>query len=558
MNYFVKRFTGCHSICFTAIKKVIRIFKLKLLVLVFAGVLPVSYLSAHELDSEVKEVMSDWAVPGMAIAVVKNNKVIFSRGYGVREMGREEKVNEHTIFGIGSMTKSFTSAAAAIMVDEGKMNWDDKIIKFLPQFGFRDSWITQKANIRDLATHRVGIDADVPWMNRSWDTDKTLAAIKYLKPVQPYGDFLYSNTGSLTLGKIVEAVSGQAWDDVINSRLFGPLGMKRSNTRETDYVQNKHLALCWVCAAPSAAVLGQAALKKTEKNAAVPHGLSDKGKLMLGADRAMEVWPWRYEPAITPAGAINSTAHDMAKWLLFHLNEGRYKDRQIISREQMQYMHNIHIIRRFPNRQNPTLYDQAHDLFGYGLNWDTSIYRGHRYSGHGGGQVGFGGYMYLVPAEKLGIIVLQNVDYRDAKAFVIIARRFLDYYLGLSELDWNTYAKEKWSPVREGRFAADKIEKDNNELQAETQYRYTGEYYNPAIGEVSVSDNNGALVLKLETQSWARLYHQGNSFFIAEFQGSNRWQTGLAFRFGASEKANSFVLGEEGGTIQKFEFSRVE
>lgn len=184
--------------------------------------------AAHELDGFVAAVMEQYAIPGVAVAVVDDGELVFAKGYGVQQIDRPDRVDENTTFGIGSVTKSFTAAAAAMLVDDGKLAWDAPIIDYIPSLHFSDPWLTAHATVRDLVAHRLGIDEPWLYLARSGDLDRTAQVVRYMKPSVPFRTFLYSNTGYGLLGKTIEDTSGRSWDEFITERILKPLGMNHS------------------------------------------------------------------------------------------------------------------------------------------------------------------------------------------------------------------------------------------------------------------------------------------------------------------------------------------
>ena len=527
-------------------------------ILVWGAVMVVPAAWAHALDGYVEEVMKQWAVPGLAIAVVKDGEVVFAKGYGVREVGRPEPVDENTIFEIGSMTKSFTGAAAAILVDEGKLQWHGLITSYLPEFQFSDPWITSHATLEDIAAHRVGIDGNVVWAGRTVDLDSVLHSVRYLPPASHFGEFFYSNTGIMTLGKIVEKVSGQRWEDFYASRLFVPLAMTRSNVEREAYIPRANLAPCWVCVAPEHAKIGLDALDKRETNVAAPHGLSVQGNLPPGKGRKVELWPWRNDRA-GPAGAVNSTAHDMAQWLIMQIAQGEYRGKRLLSRAQAQQMHSPHVSTYETGQDETSLYGQSLVQFGYGFGWRQGIYRGHRIISHSGGEVGFGSHMLFFPQERLGIVVLQNVDFRDSNGHLAVARRFADDYLGLSPLDWNAYETGQWSPKHEAREIdpGEGILRQRHRINKEDAIRYLGDYSNPVIGAVSILSDQETLMLQIEPLAKGEIFLRDPQHGTVVYLGADRWQMSISFTLSDDGKVSGFVLGKDGGELLPFAFDRL-
>ncbi len=259
-----------------------------------------------DLDDYVAKAMVRWDVPGLAIAIVQEGKLLHARGYGVRSAGEDAPVDVETVFPIASCTKSFTAAAIAKLIDNGKVKWDDPISKHLPTLQLSDTELTAKMTIRHALSHRTGLPtANMLWRSGAFDDNQILSRLRWLKAVAAPGEkFIYNNLIYLVLGKLVELVSGQRWNDFLHSELFVPLGMKSTFTSSTGVDGGE--------------------------NVAAPHA-SDSGKLQrIG----------RYCPdVIAPAGAIHSSVIDMAQWLMLHLDGGVSDRRQIISKVRMDEMH---------------------------------------------------------------------------------------------------------------------------------------------------------------------------------------------------------------------------
>src|SRR5690606_7987952 len=195
-------------------------------------------------DDYVNATMKEWEVPGMSIAIVKDDKVIYAKGYGVRELGKTDAVDEHTIFAIGSSSKAFTATALGILVDEKKLKWDDKVSEYLPQFQLFDPWVTREMTVRDLLTHRIGLErGDQLWYATAYSRDEVLRRIRYLEPSSSMRSrFGYQNIMFLAAGEIIPVVEKASWDDFVTKRIFTPLGMKESSTTIRDLSRSNDVA----------------------------------------------------------------------------------------------------------------------------------------------------------------------------------------------------------------------------------------------------------------------------------------------------------------------------
>ena len=253
--------------------------------LLIAAVAQVSFAqngSLNGFDDYVNKAMKEWEVPGIAVAIIKGDQIVLAKGYGVRKLGDPTPVDERTLFAIGSSSKAFTAASVAMLVDGGKVKWDDPVTKYLPEFEMYDPYVTRELTVRDLLTHRSGLQrGDFLWYGTELDRDEILKRTRYLKPSWSLrSTFGYQNLMYLAAGQLVSRVSGKTWDEFIRERFFVPLGMTASSTSINEL--------------------------KTANNVATPHSkIEDK----------VTVIPWRNIDNIAPAGSINSNVVEMAQWV---------------------------------------------------------------------------------------------------------------------------------------------------------------------------------------------------------------------------------------------------
>jgi len=505
--------------------------------------------AASDLDGFVSAEMQRWNIPGLAVAVVRGDQVVFAKGYGVREAGRPDPVDADTTFGIGSVTKSFTAAASAMLVDDGKLAWDGPLLDVLPQLHFFDPWITGHAVLRDLTSHRLGIDESALYFATEGNLDRTLQAVRYMRPAVPFRTFLYSNTGYALLGKAIEQASGRSWDDFIATRIFQPLGMTHSSTSEYGFIDARNIARCWLCAPPAGAALGHAALRSPATNAASPHGLVERG--------GVQVLPWRSERTVAPTGLIHSSANDMAQWMMLHLGQGEYRGHRLISEAQMRQLHTPQIV--VPANDSAPV--EGFRLEGYGMGWFVGTYRGLAASQHGGGRVGFGSQVWLFPEQQLGVVMLQNLDYREGPPLSMIAMRFADHYLGLQHADApdlkarERIATRKAMGMRMPQCSEPAKAGAKAKERADALQSYLGTYRNGVMGEAKVTLQGARLVLAFQPGAELDLYSQTLSRlgsrlesqlgpdFIGCFRGHEQQPTPIDFTRSATGEVTGFVIG---------------
>ena len=416
---------------------------------------------SKEFDEYVNKALKDWDVPGLALAIVKNDQIVFAKGYGVRKIGEATPVDEKTMFAIGSSSKAFTSASIAMLMDEGKLKWDDPATKYLPGFQVFDPYVTRELAVRDLLCHRSGLErGDFLWYGTPYGRDEILQRVRYLKPTWSFRSrFGYQNIMYLAAGQIVAGVSGKSWDDFIRDRIFKPLGMTSSNTSIS-------------------------ALRNSD-DVATPHGKID-GKV--------EPIPWKNIDNIAPAGSINSNVVDMAQWVRLQLGEGVYKGQRLISSGGAKEMHTAQTVIRM---EPPwTLYYSDAHFLNYGLGWFLHDHRGRKVVEHGGNIDGMSALVAMIPEEKLGLVILTNMNGTPLPG--AIASRVYDLYLGVQPRDYSADMLKTYNAfLEQGRQAQKKIEDSRVKGTSPSLAleKYAGAYEDEMYGDAKVTLENGKLVL---------------------------------------------------------------
>ena len=440
--------------------------KLTLVVLIFV-IFPL-FVYAQSLDDKLKEidayaqqVITDWKGPGMAIAIVKDDKVVLQKGYGLRELGKPDKVDENTLFAIASNTKAFTTASLAILVDEKKLSWNDKVSKYLPDFQMYDPWVTHELTIRDLVSHRVGLDTfsgDLLWYDTTYSTDEILRRVRYLKPVSSFRSrYGYQNLMFIAAGKVVEKVSGKPWADFVKERILTPLGMNRTTT----------------------------SIRDLRDNYAIPHNESGG---------TLRVLPLGFLDSAAGAVRLNSSVADLSKWIRLQLGRGTFEGKTIFSRQQSWEMWQPNImqpISEASSQNNPTRHFNA-----YGMGWGMYDYYGRKIINHSGGLDGMLSYTVLIPEENAGFVVLTN---NESPSFLIMMNKIRDMLVDAPKRDWNAEAKAQV----ERNKAADAAERAKvdaarvpNTKPSLDLAKYAGTYSSQMYGDVTVTNENGKLVLR--------------------------------------------------------------
>ena len=414
------------------------------------------------LDEYVNKAIKDWAVPGVAIAVIKDDRIVLAKGYGVREVGKPEPVDERTLFAIGSSSKAFTAAAVAMLVDDKKLKWDDPATQYLPGFQLYDPYVTRELTVRDLLTHRVGLErGDQLWYATTFDRGDILRRIRYLKPSSSMrSKFGYQNVMFLAAGQVVRSVSGQEWDDFVRERIFVPLGMKDTGT-SIQTLPRSH-------------------------DVAAPHSKFDGQIVPI---------PYRNIDNIAPAGSINSNVLDMAQWVRLHLGNGTYEGKQLISPGAVKEMSTPQTIIRLEGPM-AALYPQAHFLT-YGMGWFLSDYRGRKLVEHGGSIDGMRALVAMIPEEKLGVVILTNLS--GTILSIPLSYRIFDAYLGATPRDWSAEMLKTMNGLEEQARAAtakQEAERVSGTKPSLALDKYAGDYRSEMYGDATVAFDNGTLTLR--------------------------------------------------------------
>jgi CubicO group peptidase (beta-lactamase class C family) len=374
------------------------------------------------------------------------------------------------MFGIGSNTKAFTTAALATLVDEGKLSWDDPVYQRLPGFVMYDPYVSHEMTIRDLLTHRSGMglgEGDLLfWPHSTYTREEVIYKLRFMKPASSFrSHYAYDNLLYMTAGQIIPAVTGTSWDDYVRQRIFAPLGMNHTN-------------------------VSNAGIKPTD-NVAFPHSYLE-GKLQVIHFEVLD--------NAAPAGAINSCAADMAKWVQLQLNRGKFTDHdgRLFSEQRSKDMWSPQTI--LPTSDPPAPLAKLKTNFAdYALGWGLRDYHGRKLVGHTGGVAGFVSRVMLVPEENLGVVILTNAE--EGGAFDSILYHVIDYYLSLPATDW--IAAFKKVKDTEEQDAAEQMKKAESSRAANSKPslpldKYAGIYNDAWYGPITIRSENGGLVMAFD------------------------------------------------------------
>jgi CubicO group peptidase (beta-lactamase class C family) len=423
-------------------------------------------------DRYVAKAARDWHVPGLAIAVVSNDSLVFAKGYGVAEIGKPGPATEHTRFAIGSTTKAMTSAALGMLVDEGKLKWDDRVSDYIPELRLYDPYASHELTVRDILTHRSGLpSADLLWAvdENQYTMPEMIRRLRYLKPESSFrSNWSYNNVVYAIGGLLVERISGMPWDAFIRSRIFAPLGMPESE----------------------------------------PLVSSIRGKADVGIPHAevrdsIRIVPIRSTDAIASAGSVWSSVYDMSKWMRFILDSGRVGDQHLLKPETFREL--IAPQMRAPMEEYPALELAKPHFFSYALGWFVQDYHGKTVWMHTGSIDGESAIIGLLPEQKVGVYVLANLDHAELRHALMY--QVFDLYGDRATTDWSGNLLKLFASRRSARAAASARGTAAGAPASLALDRYVGTYVDSAFGTIAVTMDGGALHARWDKADFGPLDH---------------------------------------------------
>jgi len=422
------------------------------------------------LDTFIAKQVVDYHVPGLAIGIVKGNNVVFKKGYGINSTEENIPISVQTVFPIMSCTKALTAAAMGILVDEGKVHWDDKVIQYLPDFKLSDTWITKHLTIADILSHRSGLegfDGDLLWYGTNYSRHEIVRRMQYSVIRNKFrSDFGYQNVMYIAAGLIIEKVSGQTWDDFMQQHFFVPLSMNSSSTKILQMIKSNNYAHPF---------------------------LGDKQIPIMNMDN------------VAPAGGINSNIDDMLHWLEAWINKGTYNDKQLFSEDTYKAITSAKVM--FSNKTD--------DAYGFG--WYIGYENGRKIITHGGGMPGYKSLITIIPEDSIGIIILTNkITYLNEELADVIIKYLTTNTMSWQETDDNMYGKDF-------HFSWDEDDRDTTYKQHSfipNLSVYKGTYEDKAYGKAVIREENGKGFLELlpsKKQFSGYLYYLNKDTFKVVF-----------------------------------------
>jgi CubicO group peptidase (beta-lactamase class C family) len=456
------------------------------------------------LDGSIAKGMTDWQVPGLAAAVVKDGQVVFAHGYGVRELGKPGPVDTHTLFAIGSTTKAMTAALLAMLVDEKKVEWDAPVTRYLPGIQLKDPAATRELMVRDLLTHRAGLgNADYLWYGQANSTEEILKRVRLIEPAYPIrSNFIYQNIMYAAAGAVIESASGKRWAEMMRTRIFEPLGMNDT--------------------VPTAATLAE------RTNVASPHAI------VAGQVRVIE--NASVDP-VAAAGAVWSSVADMSKWMQFMLDGGRAggpNGKRLLSESSFAELFKPQTIA--PYDMYPTTRLTKPHWMTYGLGWFQQDYRGQAVDFHTGSIDGMVAIHGLIRDQRLGVYVLANLDHAELRHAIMY--EVFDRYAGRADHDWNAEFLKLYADLQK-QADQDRVKKESQRARGTSPAlpleKLTGTYTDPLHGEVTVSGDAAGLRIQYGSAFVGTLEHWHYNTFRATWKAA--WREPVLV---------TFVLDEDG------------
>ncbi len=493
-------------------------FRIKLflvLALLTSVTLKAQVLTSKQIDSIAEKTLTTFNVPGIAVAVIKDGKVIHAKGYGVRSIKTNQKVDEQTLFGVASNTKAFTAAALGMLVDEKKITWDTKVTDVIPEFKMYDSFVTNEFTIRDLLTHRSGLGLGAGdlmiWPDSSTVNKKQIIHnLRYLKPVSSFRTkYDYDNLLYIVAGDVVSRVSGSTYEDFIESRIIKPLGMTKT-------------AASWY-------------RLKDKSNVIDGHAPYEDKLLTVGLS---------FGEVANAAGGIYSSVTDMSKWVTAMINGGKYGDnldKRLFSPAVAKELWTPQTIINGGGAQG--------SFSSYGLGWFLSNVKGKFQATHTGGLSGIVTQVTILPELKLGIIVLTNQQ--SGAAFNAITSSIRDGYLDTKMTDRiKLYNDNRLLNEKQAKIEVDKVWKDIAATQSANTTKpdikkYLGAFKDAWFGEVTISEINGKMHFQAKNSPKLKgdmTYYKGNTFIVKWYDRSLDADAFVNFSLDHDAKANGFKM----------------
>lgn len=403
-----------------------------------------------ELESFIQQTLAQWRVPGVAVAVIKDGQTILCEGFGARNLAQNLPVTADTLFPIASCTKAFTATCLALLVDEGKLEWDKPVRHYLPAFKLHDPHATELMTPRDLLCHRSGLPRhDVMWYAANFSRQEVFERLLHLEPNASFrGTWQYQNIMYMVAGLLVQEITGQTWETFVKERIFDVLRMRRSNTSTT--------------------------VTQADDNHSRPYLYQDE------VLREVPFYGTDEKEATGPAGTINSCVSEMAHWLTVHQNGGQWGDKTLISQHNLGEMHKPHVFIDDPQARERL----GLDFYSYGLGWFMYTYKGQMLLEHGGNLDGFSSLVSFMPRHNMGVVVLSNGQGVHNAIPHALSFTIYDRLVGLELTNWNERYLEIYGEMHTAmkQSKSKTAEERRPSTPSHALEEYVGEYEHPGYG----------------------------------------------------------------------------
>jgi CubicO group peptidase (beta-lactamase class C family) len=456
----------------------------------------------QEFDAYVIKSQKEWEMPGLSVAIVKDGQVIFTKGYGVRELGKPDPVNAQTLFACASTTKAMTATCMGMLVDEGKVNWDDAVEKYLPEFQLYDPFVTREIKIRDLFTHNTGVgNADFLWGIMDIKGEEVLDKMRWVKPSYSLrSSFIYQNIFYLAAGKVIEKVSGKPWSQYLSEKIFKPLNMTRTVplTKEA-----------------------------RDPNKTMPHDRIE-GKITVIEHTSAD--------EIGPAGSVWSSAEDIARWMQCMLDSSKYSGGRLLTAKTWTEMFKPQVI--VPATEfYPTMQIIKPNWTTYGLGWFQHDYKGKKINYHTGSLAGAIAIHAQMPEEKVGVYVFGNLDHAEMR-HALVYKTFDLFALGGTR-DWSAEFLKLYGGIRADGEKKEKEFEEKRVMNTKPSLAlndYTGNYSDPLYGELEIIANGDKLSFNINNFIKATFDHWHYDTFRGWYEKKWYGKGNATFSIGADGK----------------------
>jgi CubicO group peptidase (beta-lactamase class C family) len=478
---------------------------------------PVTQKTINEFDSYVAKVMKEWEVPGLAIVVVKDGKVLLKKGYGVRELGKPEGVDTQTLFSCASTTKAMTALVLGMLVDEGKLNWDDPVNKYLPELRLYEPYVTRELRVRDLLLHNTGLSAtDYFWGVADFTWQEMIQKLIYVKPTYSFrSGYEYQNTMYMIAGVVIERITNKSWNNVMTEKLFAPLGM-------TQTVPERTLSKSSNITRPHFPVTGEAKVIEYDKSS------------QIGA-----------------AGGVWSNVDDMGKWVQALLDSGKYAGGRLVTASTFRELFKPQTI--VPYSEYPVFSVLKPHWITYGMGWFQIDYRGKMVNFHTGSLNGLTAIIGLLQEQKFGVYVFGNYDHAEVRHALVY--KSFDHFVFGNDRDWNAEFKVLYTSLKDA--SRKKVEKFENDRVTGTVptlplQAFEGMYTSDIYGHVKVTTTSNGLRFDLNDEFLvAELPHWHYDTFYGRVGKAGEYTLLATFTISADGKVNTV-------TIDGLEFTKAE